>query len=47
MTAMQGVLPGLGSEASLDAVDVAGLPATLLEIGRIGGVTARLTDPGS
>jgi hypothetical protein len=47
MNAMQGVLPRLGSEASLDAVDVAGLPATLLEIGRVGGVTARVRAPGS
>jgi hypothetical protein len=47
MAAMRAVLPRLGSGASLDPVDVAGRPATLLEIGRIGAVTARLTDPGS
>jgi hypothetical protein len=47
MTAMQSVLPQLGPETSLDAVDVGGLPATLLQIGRIGDVTARIRSSGS
>ena len=42
MTAMQTVLPRLGSEAFLDSVDVGGRPATFLQVGRIGGVTARI-----
>jgi hypothetical protein len=45
MTAMQTVLPRLGSEAFLDSMDVGGHPATLLQIGRIEGVTARIRAP--
>ena len=45
--AMQAVLPRLGPEASLDAVEVGGRQATLLRLGGIEGVTARLTDLGS
>jgi hypothetical protein len=47
MTAMQGVMPRLGAETSLESVDVDGRPATLLRLGRIENVTARVTDPGS
>ena len=47
MTAVQGFLPRLGSETSLDAVDVGGLPATLIQVGRIENLSARTTDPGS
>jgi hypothetical protein len=46
-SAMQRVLPRLGSVASLDSLDVDGRPATLLQIGRVGGVTARTTVPAS
>jgi len=46
-SAMQTVLPRLGSEASLDSVEIDGRPATLLQIGRVGGVTARSTAPAS
>jgi hypothetical protein len=46
-SAMQSVLPRLGSEASLDSLEVDGRPATLLQIGRVGGVTARSTVPAS
>jgi hypothetical protein len=42
LSAMQGVLPRLGTQASLETVDVSGLPATMLRVGRIGAVTARL-----
>jgi hypothetical protein len=45
LTAMQPVLPRLGSEASLESVDVGGRPATFLRIGRVGGVTARIQAP--
>jgi hypothetical protein len=44
MSALQGVLPRLGPATSLDAVDVGGRPAVLLQIGRVGSVTARLGD---
>jgi hypothetical protein len=42
VSAMRGVLPRLGPEASLESVDVGGLPATLLQVGTIAGLTARL-----
>jgi hypothetical protein len=44
---MRTVLPRLGSEASLDSLEVDSRPATLLQIGRVGGVTARSTVPAS
>ena len=47
MTAMEAVLPLLGAETSLEAVELAGRPATLLQVGSTGGVTARMTDAGS
>jgi hypothetical protein len=47
LTAMESVLPRLGPETSLDSVDVDGRAAVVLQVGRIGGVTARVTDPGS
>jgi hypothetical protein len=46
-SAMRTVLPRLGSEASLDSLEVDSRPATLLQIGRVGGVTARSTVPAS
>jgi hypothetical protein len=46
-SAMQTVLPRLGSETSLDSIDIDGRPATLLQIGRVEGVTARSTVPVS
>lgn len=42
VSAMEDVLPHLGAAASLDAVDVGGQPAVLLQVGRVGGVAARL-----
>ncbi|MGE0159459.1 MAG: hypothetical protein AB7T31_08590 [Gemmatimonadales bacterium] len=47
MRAMQTVLPELGAESSLEAVDVSGRPATLLRVGKVGEVSARSTDRGS
>ena len=47
MAAVRDVLPRLGSETSLDAVDLDGLPATLIQVGRIENLSARTTDPGS
>jgi hypothetical protein len=44
-SAMHVVLPRLGAEASLEPLEVGGLPATLLRIGEIDGVTARLSGP--
>jgi len=46
LTAMRTVLPRLGSEASLDSVDVGGRPATFLRIGELAGVTARIAARG-
>jgi hypothetical protein len=47
VTAMQAVMPRLGADASLDSMEIGGRPATFLRVGRIGDVTARITDPGS
>jgi hypothetical protein len=44
---MQTVLPRLGSETSLDSIDIDGRPATLLQMGRVVGVTARSRVPVS
>jgi hypothetical protein len=44
-SAMQTVLPRLGAAASLDSLEVAGRPATLLQIGEVEGVTARSAVP--
>lgn len=40
--AMQGVLPRLGAQASIEALEVAGRPATVLRVGNVGGITARI-----
>lgn len=42
VAAMQRVVPRLGSAASLESVEVAGHPATLLRVGGVGEVTARI-----
>jgi hypothetical protein len=46
-SAMQTVLPRLGSEASLHSLEVDGRPAALLQIGSVRGVTARSAVPAS
>ena len=42
VSAMQGVLPRLGSQVSFDTLEVAGHFATFLRVGDVGGITARI-----
>jgi hypothetical protein len=42
VTTMQAVLPRLGGSASLESLDVQGHPATLLRVGSVTGLTARI-----